>query len=672
MKQIILESLALSYFKGAEKLDIKFDPEWTNIRADNRKGKTTIFDAFTWLLFGKDSMGSAIFDIKTLDAKNNAIPNVDHEVKGIFYINGVKHELRKAYREDWTKKRGAETAELTGHHNDCWWNGVPVSVGDYQKFVATIIPERIFKLVTNPLYFNSLDKKEKREILISLAGEINETEVAAGNPLLQSVLAKLEGRTREQYRLMVAAKRREMTVEMTNVNTRISEHRDTMPVAQDWAAIETQIKSLEKERDGIQDQLGSSTGIDDDKRKQIDDKWNQITKLREKKRELQDQANAAERNAVELHNAGTNELKNQLNALINGDLANHKRTFETLSNYNNQLRGELVKASTEKDAKIAQWNASNARTFEAKDCITCPIYGTKCADAEATARFQEDEDGARSAFNTQKAAGLERLNIEGKNLVAVIKKLTDDIENNALKLAAAETALNEASAEAVRLEGLIASANVSTYQPVAPETMPAWMQADKDITALTAEIDQLGKTEENTQANEMRERSNILTGEIKALAARLQVKDQIEAKTKRITELERQRDEIAQALSTIEGDEYALQEFTRAVNDELDRRINGRFRFVQFRLSKPNIGDGEEVVCDTLVNGVPYSSGLNNEARINAGIDIINTLCQHFEVEAPLWIDNREAVNELEATASQVINLIVSTDKMLNIDYIKF
>lgn len=672
MKQIILESLALSYFKGAEKVNIQFDPEWTNIRADNRIGKTTIFDAFTWLLFGKDSQGSANFDIKTLDSKNNAIPNVDHEVKGVFYINGVKHELRKAYREDWTKKRGSETAELTGHHNDCWWNGVPVSVGDYQKFVATIIPERIFKLVTNPLYFNSLDKKEKREILISLAGEINESEVAAGNPLLQSVLAKLEGRTREQYRLMVAAKRREMTTEMTNVNTRISEHRDTMPTAEDWAAIESQLKTLEKERDGIQDQLGSSTGIDDNKRKQIDEKWNQITKLREKKRELQDQANTAERNDVEQKNSATNTLKNQLNALINGDLAIRKRAFEALANYNSELKGALLIANNEKAAKIAQWNTSNARIFEAKECITCPIYGTKCADTEANARFQEDEEGARSAFNTQKAAGLERLNLEGKTLVGVIQKITDDIATNAIKMATAETELNDARAEAIRLEGLIASADVATYKPVEPESIPAWVEADKTIATLSAEIDQLGKANEDEGADDLRRRSNELTAEIKTLSARLQVKEQIQAKTKRITDLEGQRDEIAKALSAIEGDEYALQEFTRAVNDELDRRINGRFRFVQFRLSKPNIGDGEEVVCDTLVNGVPYSSGLNNEARTNAGIDIINTLCQHFEVQAPLWIDNREAVNVLEATASQVINLIVSTDKNLNIDYTKF
>jgi uncharacterized protein YhaN len=57
MKQIILKSLKLVYFKGQKNLEVNFNPDITDISGANETGKTTLFDSFTWLLFGKDSTG---------------------------------------------------------------------------------------------------------------------------------------------------------------------------------------------------------------------------------------------------------------------------------------------------------------------------------------------------------------------------------------------------------------------------------------------------------------------------------------------------------------------------------------------------------------------------------------------------------------------------------------
>lgn len=51
---IKLKKLILENFKGIKQLKIDFS-NVTNIFGDNGVGKTTIFDAFTWLMFGKDS-----------------------------------------------------------------------------------------------------------------------------------------------------------------------------------------------------------------------------------------------------------------------------------------------------------------------------------------------------------------------------------------------------------------------------------------------------------------------------------------------------------------------------------------------------------------------------------------------------------------------------------------
>ena len=53
--KIRISNLKLKNFKGIKDLEIDFNNENTNIYGKNATGKTTIFDAFKWLFFDKDS-----------------------------------------------------------------------------------------------------------------------------------------------------------------------------------------------------------------------------------------------------------------------------------------------------------------------------------------------------------------------------------------------------------------------------------------------------------------------------------------------------------------------------------------------------------------------------------------------------------------------------------------
>jgi DNA repair exonuclease SbcCD ATPase subunit len=94
MKNIQLKELNLINFKGILRQKIKFDKN-TNIFGDNGTGKTTIFDAFTWLLFGKDSTDRKDFEIKTLDTNNTVIPKIEHEVSAIIYVEEEEIIIKK-------------------------------------------------------------------------------------------------------------------------------------------------------------------------------------------------------------------------------------------------------------------------------------------------------------------------------------------------------------------------------------------------------------------------------------------------------------------------------------------------------------------------------------------------------------------------------------------------
>ena len=122
----------------------------------------------------------------------------------------------------------------------------------------------------------------------------------------------------------------------------------------------------------------------------------------------------------------------------------------------------------------------------------------------------------------------------------------------------------------------------------------------------------------------------------------------------------------------MEQELYLTEEFIRTKVNLLEEKINGMFQYARFNLFKTNINGGLEEICETTYKGVGYSAGLNNAARINVGLDIINTLSKHYGILAPIFIDNAEAVTKLIPTDSQTISLIVSEpDKELRVERVQ-
>ena len=87
-KQVKIKRLTLCNFKGLRNVTVEFSEDATTISGRNGTGKTTIKDAFSWLLWGKDSEGNtdSKFGIKTNDANGNFIPDLEHEVSGMFEV----------------------------------------------------------------------------------------------------------------------------------------------------------------------------------------------------------------------------------------------------------------------------------------------------------------------------------------------------------------------------------------------------------------------------------------------------------------------------------------------------------------------------------------------------------------------------------------------------------
>ena len=251
--------MSLINFKGLRDLTVEFDPALTEIYGRNGIGKTSIFDGFTWLLFGKNSEDRKQFGIKTYDEAGNIIPKLPHEVSAVLLVDGETVTLCRRFNEKWTKKRGSAVEEFVGHEEERLYNDVPCSVKEWNDKIAAICPEQVFKFITNPLYFTAQSVDTQRSMLFRMAGGITDEEIAAGNADFAALLASLTGKTMEEYKKEIAAKKRRLKTEIEAIPERIDERRRDVPEAEDWAALEEELRQKQEALAKVEEQINDAS-----------------------------------------------------------------------------------------------------------------------------------------------------------------------------------------------------------------------------------------------------------------------------------------------------------------------------------------------------------------------------------------------------------------------------
>jgi len=250
--------LTLKNFKGCRHFVFDAGGQDCKVFGDNGTFKTTLYDAFLWLLFDKDSQNRADFAIKTLDKNGEPIHHLDHEVEGVFEVDGETIELKKVYREKWTKRRGSANEEFTGHETDHYIDGVPVKKSEYTQRVAEIAPEDRFKLLTSPLFFNDHMKwQDRRALLIEIAGDVTMEDVIAANPDLKELPTILGKHSPDDYKAIVMARRAEVNKELERIPIRIDEVSRHQPDVEgiDPDQLEQQSKELMAEQAELKREL---------------------------------------------------------------------------------------------------------------------------------------------------------------------------------------------------------------------------------------------------------------------------------------------------------------------------------------------------------------------------------------------------------------------------------
>jgi len=641
--------MKLTNFKGLRELEIEFNDSITSILGKNGSGKTTIFDAFTWLLFGKDSEDRKVFNIKTLDASGKAIEKIPHEVTALLLVNGEEITLCRRIKEKWVRKRGSASEEFTGHEEERLYNDVPMSVRDWTEKIGAICTEETFKFITNPNYFPSQKADVQRAMLMRMAGAISDEEIAFGNDDFQRLLADLTGKTLEEYKREVAADKRRIKAETETIPARIEECRRMMPKEENWEELEKQVKDRQQLVAQLERQIADRSIAYNEANKAWGEKSRQQSDL------------MSERSVLEL------KIKEQVMAEYNtrkakqqelqGKAAIEKARLHQLQLQLVEADKRLSRLKADKEAVISQWREVNSRQLQfGENEFVCPTCGRPLEIDDIERKQQE----LTANFNTRKAADLAEINRKGQ---ALKQQITECEE----RLAAINGKITRQDEELDRIE---AEERQNTDTLTVPDAT-AEITANAEWQRLTSEIENLGGELEQRAAapdtSELFNQKQQLAGEIDELNARLLKRDFITMNQERISELENQLRVQMNELSELEGIEFTMAAFSKAKIEAVESRINHLFGIVKFKMFETQINGGEVETCEATVDGVPYSD-LNNAMKINAGLDIINAICKSEGITAPLFIDNAEAVNKLLPTESQMIRLVVTEDNELTIN----
>lgn len=673
--RMILKSLHIENFKGIRILDVKFSNK-TKVTGQNAAGKTTIFDAFTWLLFNKNSAGEEKFNVRPLDNDGKRIDNVEIKVVGVLDVEGKEVMLSKVQKQNWVKKRGTNTVTLQGNPNTYEVDGYPKSEADFKAYVAGLAQsEDMFKMLTNPQYFSSMKWKDQRDILMRLATDISDVELAQADAKYAPLLGELEkAPSTDDIRAKFQKALTEWKKKQAEIPVRIDEA-EKSKVDVDVAEQELAKTDLERQIAGIDEQLKSAYKVVDNLEQQKFELQFEINDCKRKaneslikeRRALEDRKDEATRKFNDLHKKIT---------ILERGIGDKKRRIEVLNGEKSEL-GEQYNAEITKAFDETPYLFDESKWVFDENSTVCSLCGQKLPEdkieqlkadfetrkAKAKADAADKLKAAKFSFDNHKKVELNRISTLGNEKKAEVEALKAEIvdaEKNFPELRKQETEQTKIGNECIKkLSELPEEADLS-----ANEDYEALMKKEADLQAQidSARANSIDTSELESKKLELEAALEDAKTIIAQAAKNVEVDE-------RIAELQAEQKEIGQKVADQEQMLYLLEEFIRFKLNKVSESINSHFKTVNFKLFEMQLNGGMKDCCECTVNGVPYST-LNSGHRIAAGLDIIRSLSELYGVSVPIFVDNAESLNEFNVPDmdAQLILLSVSEDKQLKVE----
>lgn len=644
--RMTIERLRMENFKGCKSLDIEFSNGRTEIAGANGTGKTTIVDAFCWVLWNTsaagDAPGSDNFREKPLDENGEIIHNLDTTVELFCTLDGQRFDLKRTLSENWVKKRGNQEATLQGNISTYWINGVETKLTDFKQRIKAIADDEVFRLIGTLSAFNALEWRKRRAQLLALADDDVDSKLLNTDEFRQLADEVAQRNVSpDDLRKVLADRRKAINGELKLLPVRIDEATKSMPqfTSTEVKDAEYIVADTRKDIESIDTLIlaeKAHSGDGDTRRRLLTLEQEVIST----KRHMMDEFDAKKRTLSAAADACSDEFRRATAAL------------DDAKRIRDRVERERDSAIASRDALRTKYTEVKRKPIEVES--TCPTCG-QALPASAM-------DEAKAKLEKAKADELAAIRSDGKKVAQDVETMEGrlrDCDSEITVLTQKLKAANEARDAAMRA--------VKDY-PKEPD-----MSQNERLHQLQAEIDALNgetSTSSDEKVAALIERKRELNDLIERKLAVLARRDTAVETEKRIKMYEAQQRELGAQLSETELLIELTERFVQERCSLLEESINSHFPTVRWKLFDTQLNGGITDVCTCMIDCdgtlVPYNSA-NTASRIRADMEVVDVLSEHYGVRVPLFLDNAERIIDIPEIDCQTITLAVSTDSQLTI-----
>lgn len=648
MKKINIISAYMENFKKFKNKYIEFGTN-TDIYGKNTSGKSSVADIFSWVMFNKSSTGNAEgkhFRPRRYDENGVNIDHVDVVGEIVLMIDGEILKIRKVQRQKWVRHKGDDFDSYMGDETLYEWNEVPVTATQHKKKVEEIIKEDIFRMISNPEAFPGMEAKKQREFLLKNIANITNEDVFATNPEFALVKAAMGKGTLDE--LLAKNKKEIAGYEKKKVE---------IPVR-----IDQESKRIEdinfREEENLLAELEKAM-VD------IESRYEDTGKAYEVLSGLQLQKNGREMELSKIESAIMSDHRSKM-AEVRNCISKANDEFWNLQNKHARVESAhkihtttIQSKEKELDDLIKKFSEEVAKEMDENE-LFCPTCGQELPEDQA--------NEVRRKFKTVKECAIRNISERGNVLNSEIKSMKEDIANFEAEIEVLKQekiknmeATNKYKAELEALE----------KNPADPSENMRWKEVKAELDSLNAKIAEISTTEADAMREKIKAERAEVQRQMDAVKEKLALKTVIENSKAIVEELNEEMINVVQQLANCEQLDKAIEKFNRTKMGMLSDRINDKFKLVTWKLFEKQKNQRYAEVCVCQINGSDYGENTTSATeRMMAGMDIIRTLQEIYQVKAPIFLDDADLYNSwnIPEMDCQLIKLCVSEDESLRVE----
>lgn len=638
MKEVQIKKISIENWRAQNK-SIEFIGNITEIKGRNESGKSSVMNAFLWLLTGydeEDRLNYNLFDNTVEQTYENAIPA---SVEAVFEVNGNEYTFKKTAKQGWSRSRGNSEYTRKGTDDYSFFaDGIEVSATQYKTMVEGLFaPIDKLKIMLNLRYFLMLDWKDMRKQLESMVGDIESSDFKGDYGIILKDLIK---HTPDELKSLYKAKMKPMKASIDSLPVTIETMQTNLP---DLAEVEEARKSIDEAKQQMSDIDEKIVGTGDFAKPYIDRRNAELEEIGKLEAEY--------RNAERIYESNFNDEVEKIQKEIrdvdsyNADIdkKNKKAEAERESN-----KKELEKMT---DLLSGLQKRHEELTEQNKECKARVFTGEKCAYCGQ--ELPEDKlEEARKRFNEQKEKDHAYIVAQGKENKEYLERALKGIENLKAEIEKPLEILDKKSKDDLedKLDDLRKS-----FVPYNKTTEGAAKLSV--IEEKRANLTVIPQQDNEALLNMKRG----LLDEIETNSKKLGLKDEYDKQLEKIRGLQEELKNNSVELAKLEGKLAKVKEYEEEKAKIISDRVNGKFEYVQIEMSETNKSGDIVPACVIKDNKGVNALVTNNASRILCGIDIAIAFQNFYGLSLPLFIDDYELFSEDNQpdVNRQVIRLIV-------------